>query len=256
MASFLDHPETRQLKQTIDWHLANIKDDAELKMRLEGVATQPRFRGLTWYWAPRLYARNRAAFRSFIQQHWSEVGVVPDGKFTREEPVVWAGEPARELEPWFQEVDRANDVVLFRRLYQWRHRGERGWGIDAERWRADLVARFAAAGTPAQRSLVLDKLDLREQLDEAAALSLYRTDPVLASPFILKHLPGRSWRDRGDTCWHALMQCAQERGDRDLHFKLYRRLVPLDRWRDEALGLAPRVCSPARCARAIASCAT
>ena len=85
MPSFLDSADARQLKQTIDWHLANIRDDAELTQRLEGIATNRAFGGMCWYWGPKLYARNRVAFRAFVLGHFSDSATVPEGHFTRSE---------------------------------------------------------------------------------------------------------------------------------------------------------------------------
>lgn len=249
LASFLDSADARQLRQTIDWHLANIQDDAQLLQRLEGVATQRAFDGMTWYWGPRLHARNRARFRSFIQQHFSETGLVDKGKYLEQENIPWEGAQGQALDAWLAEVDRADDVALFRRLYQWRHR--EGWGIDAKAWAAELATRFAGAATPAQRARVLEKFDLRAQLDEDSALALYAADPALAAPFILKHHAERVWRDDTDRRWTRLMAEAQSRGDRALRFKLYRRQVPLDRWREEVLVLARGPLPPAELVAAL-----
>jgi len=238
LPSFLDSADARQLKQTIDWHLANIAKDAELTQRLEGMATNRAFPGMTWYWGPKLYARNRAAFRSFILNRFGDSALIDESGFVRSEPIAWSGAQGQALDAWFAEVDRADDVPLFRRLYAWKHRDRDGWNVDAARWRADLTARFAAADTPASRARVLDKLDLRAELDEAGALRLYENDPALAAPFILKHLPHRGWRDNADKRWTRLIQRAQADARRDFAFTLYRRHVPLDRWRDEALALA------------------
>lgn len=240
MPSFLDSADARQLKQTIDWHLANITDDAELKQRLEGVATQRAFGGMCWYWGPKLYARNRVAFRPFVLNHFSDYATVPEGHFTRTEQVAWAGSQAAALDAWFNEVDRADDVPLFRKLYAWKHRDRRGWGVDADPWRADVVQRLAAAETPSRRARVLEKFDLGNwvHLDEASARQLYDTDRTLATPFILKHLPHRPWRDNSDKRWSGLMRHAESLGDRGFAMSLYRRQVPLDRWREETLALA------------------
>ena len=238
MASFLDSADARQLKQTIDWHLANITNDTELTQRLEGVATNRAFAGMTWYWGPKLYARNRAAFRSFIQSRFSDSALVEVRGFVRPEPIGWSGAQAQALDAWFAEVDRADDVSLFRRLYAWKFRNRDGWGVDSGRWCADLATRFAEAGTPARRARVLDKFDLRAELDEASSLRLYESDPALAAPFILRHLPHRGWRDNADKRWTRLIGRAQAAGGREFAFALYRRQVPLDRWRDEVLALA------------------
>lgn len=240
MSSFVNSADARQLAKTITWHVDNIADDAELKMRLEGIATNRAFGGMTWLWGPPLYKRNRAAFRAFIQQHFSDHAELgdPSTLFARTEPVEWTGAQATALDAWLAEVDRADDAPLFRKLYAWKARHKRGWGVDEKRWAADLAERFAAAATPAQRGRVLEKFELGLSLDEAAALRLYGADASLAKPFILKHLPHRGWRDDADARWHALIARAEAGGDGAFARQLYRRQVPLKRWRDDALALA------------------
>jgi hypothetical protein len=237
-SSFVDSAPARQLRQTIDWHLANIANDQELLQRLEGMATNRAFGGMTWYWGPRLHARNLAAFRPFILNHFSDAALVDTGPWPTREPIAWAGAQAASLEPWLAAVDQADDVPLFRRLYAWKHRHRSGWGVDDAAWNRDVASRFAAAGTAAQRARVLDKLDLHVHLTEATAHQLYDRDRPLAGPFILKHLPPRGWRDNADKRWRGLIEHAQAQGERGFAFELYRRQVPLDRWRDEVLALA------------------
>jgi hypothetical protein len=234
---FLAQTETRKLMQSIDWHLDNIRDDAELSKRIEGLAANPRFRALTFAWAPRLYRRNRAMFRPFVMQHFADVATLIDGQRFEQEPIEWSGEVAAALEPWFDEVDRANDAALFRRLFAWRHRGKHFWRVDAAAWQAALIARFGAPSA-SQRALALDKLDLWSELGEDAALRLYAIDAELARAFILKHLPSRGWREDEQRVWRELMNAAERRGDRAFAFKLYRRQVPVKQWRTEVMALA------------------
>jgi hypothetical protein len=81
----------------------------------------------------------------------------------RFQSVQWKGDIARALESWLEEVDRRDDVALFRRLFEWKPSTTAGWRRDAKRLRAflsDLLARFLAAGTPAVRQIVLQKFDL------------------------------------------------------------------------------------------------
>lgn len=238
MSTFADSADARQLKQAIDWHLANVADDTALKQRLEGMAAGHGFGALTWYWAPRLYRRNRAAFRAFILQHFSETAILGEEKFARIEPVRWAGAQAQALDEWLAEVDRADDVALFRRLYAWKHRDKKGWGLDEATWSREAADRFLAADSPARRTRALEKFDQRAQLAEADALRMYEAAPAAASDFILKHLPYRGWRDNADGRWQRLMAAAQARGDTTFAFKLYRRQVPLDAWRKDVATLA------------------
>lgn len=242
MPSFIDSADARQIKQTIDWHLANIANDTELTQRLEGVATQRAFNGMCWYWGPKLYARSRVAFRPFVLNHFGDAAPANVDLGLGSEPIAWSGAQAQVLEAWLEEVDRADDVPLFRRLYAWKRRSRRGWGIDAEPWAADLLKRFSAAQTPSRRARVLEKFDLGSsvQLDEACARKLYDVDRTLAGPFILKHLPHRGWRDNADKRWKDLIRHAEALGDRAFAMTLYRRHVPQDSWRDDALALVRR----------------
>jgi len=238
LSSFADSADARQLKQSIDWHLANVADDAALAQRLEGMAAGQGFGALTWYWGPKLYQRNRAKFRPFIQQHFSDVAVLGERRVARTEPVEWAGAQARALDDWLAAVDSADDVALFRRLYAWKHGRKIGWGLDTKVWSRDVAERFVAADTPARRARVLEKFDMSADLQEADALRLYQAAPAVAAPFILKHLPHRGWRDNADGRWQGLMTAARSRADTDLAFKLYRRQVPLKEWHREVVALA------------------
>lgn len=244
MPTFADSADARQLKKSIDWHLENIADDAALKQRLEGMAAGHGFGALTWYWAPRLYQRNRAAFRAFILQHFSDFALLGEERFARVEPVEWAGAQAQALDEWLAEVDRADDVALFRKLYAWKHRDKKGWGLDEATWSRELADRFVAADTPAGRARVLEKFEQRAQLAEADALRMYQAAGPLATDFIVKHLPYRGWRDNADGRWQRLAEAARARGDHDFAWRLYRRQVPLDAWRKDVNALARSALSP------------
>ncbi len=238
MAAFLKSAAVRQLRQALDWHLANISDDAELLMRMEGMATQPAFGGMGWYWGPKLWARSRARFRPFVLQHLSDFGQREEFGQRQFERLAWQGEVAAALDPWLAQAERDNDLVLFRRLYAWKHPGKNGWGLDTQRWQQDLCAGLAAARSPAERGAVLARYDMPATLDEAGALRLYGLDAALARPFILKHLPHRGWGIQQDKRWPRLAAQAREQGDADFAEQLDRRLISLAKWREQALALA------------------
>ena len=237
MAQWLDSPETKRIKASIDWHLANVRDDSSLRERLEGMVTGAHFKALWWYWAPLLYARNRATFRPFIQHSLTEHYIDPTDKRARWEHIPWQGEVARSLDPWLTALETEGELKLFRSLYTWKHRPERGWKIDAERWRKDVVERFST-DSPAARAKVLQLYDLTADLDEPTALRLYAVDAGQAGPFILKHLPTRWWSSETKRrLWDQLAQRARSAGDEDFFFKLYRQQIPLEDWAKETLAL-------------------
>jgi hypothetical protein len=236
----LREPETGALKAAIDWHLENIRDDRSLKERLEGMATAERFKALWWYWAPRLYARNRVLFRPFIQQLHSQHYVDPTDR-RRWQRIDWRDEVAASLDPWIAELEGQGELGLFRRLYAWKHRPHNGWGIDPQPWRKDVQERFAAS-SPARRSRVLQLYDMHGLLDEPTALRLYEIDRGLAAPFILRHLPNRGWsRQSRPERWRRLAQRALEANDESFYFGLYRRQVALEEWIEEALKLCASI---------------
>jgi hypothetical protein len=237
VAHWLDSPETKRIKASIDWHLSNISDDRALRERLEGMLTGAHSKALWWYWAPQLYARNRAAFRPLIQHSITEHFVDPTAQRPRWEHIEWKGDVARSLDPWLAVLEKEGELKLFRSLYTWKHRPERGWKINSERWRNDVRERFATA-SPATRVKVLQLYDMTADLDESTAVALYDVDASQAGPFILKHLPTR-WlsSETKRQLWQQLAQRARRAGDEDFVFKLYRQQIPLEDWTKETLQL-------------------
>lgn len=235
MADWQDSNGAKDLRKSIDWHLASVADDKSLRDRLEGMAASgDSFRQLAWYWAPRLYARNRAMFRPFIQQYFSEYQ--QDWR-----PISWKDAVAESLDPWLATLERDGELQLFRRLYTWKHGSGRRTEID-DVWREDLRKRFTASASPSQRAKVLQLFELRAQLDEPTAVQLYDIDAGNAGPFILRHLPVRWWGD--DTkreLWGQLAARAKGRGDDDFYFKLYRQQIGFPQWEKETLGLCQTV---------------
>lgn len=244
MSDWLKSSETQQLKASIDWHLANIADDRSLRDRLEGMATGAYFKALGWYWAPRLYARNRAIFRPFIQHYFSEHFADPAER--RWETIDWSGEVAASLNQWLPILEKEGEVRLFQRVYAWKHRRQGGWGVDEEQWRNDVSERFASSSTAAQRTKVLQLFDLPAPLDQAVAVRLYSIDAPAASPFIIKHLAHRWWgKGPKRQLWQELAERARLAGDEGFYFKLYRKQVPYEVWGRETLRLCETIQDPA-----------
>ena len=227
----------KRLRVQIERLLDGQKDDGRLRDNLEGLAHDVALPGLTWFWGPALYERNRVAFRSFILNHFSE-WQTDARSWSR---VRWADHAAR-LEAWLTAVHENRDVNLVRRLLSWKFAGKR-WGLDDKAFRAALLRAYETASGPAARAIVLDEFDVGFQLDEETAIALYRIDRA-AGPFILRHLRRGLWGDEKRALWTRLAAAAEEAGDRELRWTLYRKQVPLKQWKSEVLALAKHVREP------------
>ncbi len=225
----------------------SISDD-QLRAELEEIARQWAFSGLTWLWGPELYRRNRVLFRPLILAHFGTTLLVKQWQW---EAVAWKGPVGEALEQWLAEVDRNDDVDLFRRLYQWKNLQGSLLQRNVAPVLADLVRRFETAPTAATRAVVLDKFDIWLGLDEPAAIRLYMHDPANAALYILRHIPSRwGWGGEQRVLWDSLFDLAIRRGDRSFAMRLYRRQVPLDRWEADALALCQSTAdSAALCAQ-------
>lgn len=216
--------------------------DEELRSKLEALAPEQAFNGLTYLWGPELYRRNRVLFRPFILNHFAQMFQVGwDWK-----PVRWK-DHAKTLDAWLEEADQRGDVELFRRLYPWKHSQNEWGGVDDKQWRKDLLTRFQAAKERYERNQVLNKFDLRwVALDEKAALALYQIDPAAARPFILKHPPGGGrWGEKRELP-EKLCAAAWQRGDEELYFALYRRMAPQKTWEKDVAAVANEAAEPQR----------
>ncbi|MBN1912568.1 MAG: hypothetical protein JW818_22800 [Pirellulales bacterium] len=217
--------------------LESQRDDARLRDHLEGLRHDESLPGLTWFWGPALYERNRVMFRPFILEHfatWANNG-------QRVERVRWA-DHASHLDAWLVAARTNRDTQLVRRLLQWQLAGER-WGADNDACCVAVVSAYRAATGPAARAAVLEEFDFSFSLDELAALEIYRIDQS-AAPFILHHLRSDYWDDSKRTLWTNLLAVADEAGDESLRWSLYRKQVSVKQWQDEVLTLAQRVHDP------------
>lgn len=239
--------EKRRLREQLEAAFAQYPDAPALRARLEALAAEPDFDGLTWYWGPRAHALDRVVFRPFILAHFGAVERTGPWRWDR---VAWRGEAGAALEPWLSRVDAEDDVELTRRLLAWRLGESGNWKAQRQAWRQELARRFRAAPSPAACSLVLAKLDLWMDLDEAAALALYQTDARLAAPFILRHLPFH-YGDTGRGLWTGLAEAARKAGDEDFADRLYRRQVKVADWGRDILALARRTADPAELDRTL-----
>src|SRR5262249_57641941 len=121
--------EPKELEKEVGALLAEPLADADLRARLEALASEPAFNGLTYLWGPELYRRNRVLFRPFVLNHFAALFQIGwDWK-----PVRWK-DHAAVLDAWLEEVDRRDDVELFRRLYPWKHTQNAWGGVNHKPW--------------------------------------------------------------------------------------------------------------------------
>jgi hypothetical protein len=224
----------KRLKRTLEELFAHQPNDTRLRDHLEGVRRDAALPGLTWFWGPELYRRNRAVYREFILAHFSDF--VSEG-MTAWRRVKWS-DHAERLEAWLADSRRNHDTWLVRRLLRWKFAGPR-WGVDSKGWCGELAREYQAARGPAARAVVLDDFDDWFELDERTALALYTVDRS-CSKFLLKHLPARFsfWGGEKRSMWREMFDAARGAADDELAYALYRRQVDLKHWQNDIAGLA------------------
>lgn len=229
----------KEVKKELEQILSGSFDDEALRSRLEQLAREYAFDGLTPLWGPALYRRNKIKFRPFILSHFASWAFIK--KWTWK-PVSWK-KYSEELEAWLTEVDREGDVELFRRLWDWRELYlTPNYKKRAQSWGRQLLERFQRAGDSQGRQMALAKFDTHYSLDETTALALYEIDANLAPAFILRHLPVNYslWGGEKRELWRKLYDRARGENE-DLALQLYRRQVPLKEWEKDALAAAGRL---------------
>jgi hypothetical protein len=227
--------QTVSLKRTLEKLFASEPDDTKLLGCLEDLAEDPTFSGLTWYWGPILYGRNREAFRLLILTRFSS--------WAASKPTAWKTH-AKSLEAWLMQAREFQDTQIVRLLLRWKYAGKSG-NIDRKLWLKVLVESYQAAPTPEARAIVLDEFSNRPLLDETTAIALYSTDKA-ARDFILANIPRwYFWNAKVRKMWAELARLARENGDDDMYFALYRATMPIGAWALDAAGLARNVTDPA-----------
>ena len=78
-----DISDSRQLAKTIEQLIDAQPNDQRLRDHLEGLTRNTLFPGLTWFWGPRLYQRNRVIFRPLMLEHFSNWMVLKSGRWQR-----------------------------------------------------------------------------------------------------------------------------------------------------------------------------
>jgi hypothetical protein len=231
---------TKPLKRIIERLLSDQKNDLRLRDHLEGVRQDRSLPGLTWFWGPELYARNRVVFREFILAHFSDFELKGVHGWRR---VKWR-EHADRLDSWLAEARTNRDAWLVRRLLRWKFAKE-PWGIDNVALCRELLREYQAAAGPAAQAIVLEEFDDWFELDESTALALYQTNRA-SSKFLLKHLPSKTtfWGGEKREMWNRMFDATTTAGDDELAFALYRRLVDLRRWRSDIERLEREITDP------------
>ncbi|MBS0657566.1 MAG: hypothetical protein JSR82_04875 [Verrucomicrobia bacterium] len=211
--------------------LARPGEDRAVLAGLEVLAQDRRFNGFTWLWGPELYRRNRVHFRPFVLQHFSRWLELPK----KWEEIRWERH-ADVLGPWLAAADAADDAPLFVRLYAWKERGR----IRPVKILADLLPRLRVANGSAARQLVLRKFEQYFELSEDDALALFTIDPRVTGPFILRRLPFGFFGAKRQL-WRRLLQAADERGETEFRWQIYRAQVPKEEWERDLAEVAARV---------------
>ncbi|MBL8923879.1 MAG: gliding motility protein [Myxococcaceae bacterium] len=226
--------EAREMHALVDALLAQQPTGPALRAAVEAAAQKPWFNETSYRWGPWLWrtlqqdSSQRAALRPFLLAHLSGQALTPDSNWTG----AWRA-AGRQLEPWLAEVDAADDVEVYRELIQWKLND--AWTTRAKEWRRLLLARLAAARSPAEKQRALQRFDFWGQLDEPTALAIFEACGPAAGKFILGHLP---WNEK---LWATLHATALRRHDDELAWQLYRRQVELPRWQADVRHLVTTV---------------
>lgn len=226
--------DAERMIKAIDELLESQPDDQRLRDHLIGLIDRRAvtFPSLTWYWGPKLYERNRVVFRTIIINHFSDWAQENRHRWKH---ISWETH-AEVLEPWLAKARKNRDTTLVRRLLRWKF-SSGSWRVNSKKWCAALLDDYAAASGPAARAITLDEYDDWFQLTESSAIQLYRIDSNARS-FITKHLPASGWGGEKRGLWSELSQIASEASDDAFRLELYRKLVPVKRWKADILRLA------------------
>lgn len=212
-------------------------DDQALRAKIEALAGCRSFSGLTWFWGPILYRRNRVLFRPVILRNFSAYSY--RGKLLSWKRVAWRGEVKKQGEEWMNLCETALDMELFDRLWHWRSGGTTSPFQSRDKmYRGKLETSFSVAKSASERLEVLNRFRISFSLDEATACKLYEEDYQVAGPFLKERLPF-PWGERR-ALWKNLFALAVQRDDEKLASEVYRRTVDPARWREDALRLCDR----------------
>jgi hypothetical protein len=223
-----------RLKSVLERLFATSPSDEALFEQFSSFLSAKALGGLTWFWGPELYRRNRLRSLPFIMRHFSQ--------YDRESPaddnlIPWSAHADR-LESWLGEARENRDSWLVQKLTRWKF-SKAPFGIDEERFGQELLRQFREATKKSAQAQVLHAFDSRFTLTEPIALAIYQIDPS-CSEFLQRHfLRGvTASRDKRRQLWRSLFEAAQKANDNELAFLLYRWQVSQEDWQKDVERLA------------------
>lgn len=213
-------------RDEIERLIATHPDDRELAVVLHEYSQQSWefIRQLPW-WGPMLYGRNREAFLPLIERHANQ----------------WTLRGTKDLEEWKDAAEANGDSTLFRILLSTWLVEKFGWQEARDKWRELFEQAFRDAPDRGARRAVVQKYNLWYDLPDDFVATLYRVDPVVTGDYIRGRLEREQWIDES---YQQTAKLAQDAGDDELYFFLYRWTFPKDRWTKDVLRLAAEVPDP------------
>lgn len=167
-------------------------------------------------WAIALYERDASFFEAFLLRH------ITDG---------WRfGQHNRILRVLLTRAEADGRDTLFRELYR--------RAIPEEEWNGELLALAQSSLSDEAVLQFVQRRDMRQNgfgLSEQTALTLYERSPSYFSSFIQSHIGfhrGMSNTQRGQIYRH-LRDKAQQNGDTELYWHLFREFADAQEWKAE-----------------------
>lgn len=182
-----------------------LKDRGPLLQALEALAQDNSFYDMADVWGVALLERNAAFFEPFLVRHLPRA-------------------PLSLLKTLWPRIEASGREQLFTELYPML--------ITQEQWNHEIAEILQAEFSDAEKEGMLLRRSTPNmrwyRLTEENALKLYQHDPVKFSPFIKQHV-GRSWGQH--MSYKALRQAAEQRGDGDLSWYLFREFASEKEWK-------------------------
>jgi len=159
-------PAADRLKSVLERLFATSPSDEALFEQFSSFLSAKALGGLTWFWGPELYRRNRLRSLPFIMRYFSQY----DREDSADDNLIpWAAHADR-LESWLGEARENRDSWLVQKLTRWKF-SKAPFGIDEERFGQELLRQFRKATKKSARAQVLHAFDSRFPLTESLAHS-------------------------------------------------------------------------------------